>query len=435
MTNENEGVPIFAILSRIIVIKTLRLIDTSNEKPFDIQKLRFAANEYKEFYLGEDLARNGIIDFKLINKESKEIDNSIFDLIKINDRYLVTERVAFYNITRIKIPTIIQLSETNPQYIKTILMARTDGLGSLVTVNEPLELSFKNDFKSNNGLILPTEFFELFKEFVVEKNDKYFLISNNLKVFFIQEKIIKHIIKDLELSVYVLDYGLYQYKFPLKIGIDELLQFLRGFEIIERNGIINNNLMKIFDVSTLESNSCFIYSENYFQFEEEVNDELLVNRFSLIEHFIIERNFLLSNLSSINFSELEKKDLDYYRGKYLNFSRIDSYYKFSISKNVEFANIVKQVFEIEQIYQEVNKTHDYYLSYVEENENRQMERRNLLLSGISLFIAVPTLFSIVDVFYGLEIKKIFIFPINISKIIYLILTWVIITMVLFKKKK
>ena len=417
-----------ASLTRIIDLKVVRFTVADTEKAYNIQDLRSKANDYIEFYLGEDVARHGLFDLKIINKNSKKIENSFFDKVKINDRYLITERVAFFNLTRIKLPTIIKVDDygnNESQIINSILMERTDGLGSLATISEPASVEYLSMLGiSENGIYTPIEFKAVFDRDIIQTVGDYLLLSNDINILDIQMRIIKHIIKDIELHFYILDFGLYQYSFTHKLDQDLLYQFLRSMNILKSNEIFNENLIRLHDVSTQETNSCYIYSENYFQIEKDVNDELMVMRFSLIEHFLIERNYLLSSLSSLNVSNLDILGLRSFRERYLEFSRIETYYRFSISKNVESANLIKRIFGIDQIYEEVEKVHKYYLSLVEENEEKQKERRNRLLSIISLLVSVPSMFAIIDVLYNLEVPKIVFFPINCSKLILLIFTWI-----------
>lgn len=83
---------------------------------------------------------------------------------------------------------------------------------------------------------------------------------------------------------------------------------------------------------------------------------------------------------------------------------------------------------INLLYEEVNQLTDYYLSniqiqrrIIEEDNNIQIRKTNELVKFISIIALIPVVFTIIDLFYNIEVNKLIYFPMNLSKFIALIL--------------
>ncbi|MHB8097873.1 MAG: hypothetical protein ACYDEI_09510, partial [Erysipelotrichaceae bacterium] len=151
------------------------------------------------------------------------------------------------------------------------------------------------------GIWIPNEFKQLFnKDSLIEyEDDNYFLIKT-IDLLDIYETIIYSIFTDLIIVQHSIPFLIFQKINTKKFTINNLLDEFKIIGIRGKDDIYNlNSENEIINVSTMTTNNCYISDEFYFQNEKEKNDNLLSERFCLIEHFLIERNKLLSSISEL----------------------------------------------------------------------------------------------------------------------------------------
>ena len=419
-----------------IIVVTITLLkkqefEHNETEYYDFMSLRYKSIDYKKYDLGEDLARDGINNIRVKSKDQKEINCDFYDRVKGHERYLITERVAFFKLARIKLPSIFVVHGDFSKIVNCFLMARNDGQGSLTLMHESIDSTILKLIRNPvRGIWIPNEFKQLFnKDSLIEyEDDNYFLIKT-IDLLDIYETIIYSIFTDLIIVQHSIPFLIFQKINTKKFTINNLLDEFKIIGIRGKDDIYNlNSENEIINVSTMTTNNCYISDEFYFQNEKEKNDNLLSERFCLIEHFLIERNKLLSSISELRQISTNDNNLFEFKKQYLDINNIDILFNFSISASVKFCTVLRESLMINMLYEEVNQLTDYYLSniqiqrrIIEEDNNIQIRKTNELVKFISIIALIPVVFTIIDLFYNIEVNKLIFFPMNLSKFIALIL--------------
>lgn len=422
----------------VITINLLKMqeIDTIETEYYDYMSLRYKSIDYKEYDLGEDLARDGLNNIRINSKDQKEIKCDFYDRVKGYERYLITERVAFFKLTRIKLPTIFVIHGDFTKAVNCFLMARKDGHGSLTLIHETFDGNVSTLIgKPARGIWIPNEFKKLFtNESLIEYEDHSYFRIKVLDLLDIYEAIIYSIFTDLVIVQHSIPFLIFQKINTKKLTINNLLDEFKIIGIRNKDDIYNlNSENEIINVSTMTTNHCFISDMFYFQNEKEKNDDLLTERFCLIEHFLIERNKLLSSISELRQISTNDNNLYKFKKQYLDLNNIDIMFNFSISTSIKFCTILRESLMINILYEEVAQLTDYYLSniqiqrrIIEEDNNKQIRKTNELVKIISMIALIPVIFTIIELFYNIEVDKFIFYPMNLSKFIAFIILIVMI---------
>lgn len=246
---------------------------------------------------------------------------------------------------------------------------------------------------------------------------------------------------------------------PDKNVVDELRSVLQNNPA---EYVFNKNIDDVgLDLTQYEKSKTIGYGNmlihiNGVNFKHEL--EIIVSYFMLFDYFLIEKAKNYSAL--VKFREIEKNEdvenLMEIRSKIIKSLKTDLLYDFSEDNYIKAKAVMKclhisiYIKELEQMYQrisdtiikvkdkqnaerekqneEIEKQKEKQNEEIEKQIEKKREKMNFQIQIFALILAIPAIFSVIDIFYATDMPKLIVFPISYAKLL-----WMAVLVIMCKK--
>lgn len=454
-------------------VKLNRLIETfyfklyKNNNPIDVMEfnMAFAMNEYYNSKM--PIARHGISDIFIENNHKHEVsyDSEFVARLAEIDRYMVTDRVAYFSMMRSVMPTFYLINKDDKEIkVESFASMSEDGQCSISYVytgfdefnenshTEILEWSnfkcIKIDMNLQDILDIKDDVDENVR-FVGYEIEKLFSTFSEKSKFGLALEVLitilaKHFEKDPSQKNNIIAYNHMQnvyryYQFEtIERDHTSLLNTIRkitqqlplDYYINEFMCDMGKNITQYADISTYGYENMLIEIRSA---EKKHKYESIETFYSIFDYFLMEREKLLNFIVKyknrkydVDYDEEELiEDSNYILNK-VNSDLIYDFYKekyFTAKAVYECLNIERYVTELEKIQQKIENTVIRKERFKKEKDSQKL---NIRMQLVSVLFSIPVVCDLVEIFYAKDMPKWIVFPKSYAKILWIAITIVVI---------
>lgn len=433
-----------------------------NARPVDVQEFNHAFAITELYDSKAPIARSGLCD--MFVKESKySYDSTFFDSLVWTDRYAIVDRVAFFSLMRAVLPSFtLLLNDQTEVDVDAFASIYEDGFCSITYIYNCRGALYNADFGSKiehwhgiKGIKISKNLWDILKlkNENVPTNPRYF-IGVPLEEFFsalggndkflhsmlvITEVLSKSLEKDIEsYSIKALPHKYRYYQFSTNCTVTEDI-ITQTRQIVEEKGahyLFPPTMAEQLTDISLYRNYRLLLNSNYFlcfrKTCEKFNADILVPFFVMIDHCLLQKSKTIVALTK--FKEIEKyadvsvNDLFELKSSLISTIDCDLVYDFlhlnegAASRTIwNCIHSDQYIEELEKVYARIEKE---ITTREQRNRERQQRRFDTRIQIITLILTIPSVDTIVDILYQIDINNPIIFPIGITKAICIIATMI-----------
>lgn len=448
---------------------------TENDQPVSVPDFNSAFALTNFYHSKAPIARDGPCDIEIELKEKSNYsyDSTFYDSLIQVDRYAVMDRIAFFSLMRVMLPSFTLLLDDQTEInVDAFASIYEDGFCSITYIYNGSNIPYTDDFESKieywegiKGIKLNKNLWDIlklknedlpqdFSDVAISIEDLFSALGETNK-FFHSLLVIKEVLsasKEVEIDLSSIGngahvYRYYQFSTGSRITEDIVTHTRQIVEQKEDNYLFPPTMTETLTDITLYRNYKILMNSSYLlcfrKTCEEFYDDILVPFFMMADHCLLQKTKAI--LALARFKNIEKYGemsiselLDLKSSLMLTIDQ-DLTYDFSYIKEEVSAKTIWNCIhtgtyleELEKVYSRIEQA---LMTKEQRNRERQQRRFDTRIQIITLFLTIPSVNVIADILYQFDCQTPISFPppIGITKIILIIASAIISFLVLRDK--